>query len=137
MVEQRDNGFNIKITAYREESYFAHILDGANYEFQSKNQGDPNWKVFMSVHHDDGLDLSDKNIRFFGPLCAFTFISDKYAVTLDAGRHWTTGSILRDDRSCLIDHISFQDDGTGQLFLNCSNRIQVRRVSNFGLEITD
>lgn len=95
--EKTNNTFTIRTVVFREKTFVGFtFIPGPHYIFETKGQGDEDWREFLAFRHDylDPIDedrskFVDDRVEFVSDRLAFVYMGRMYAVTTDAGRSWT------------------------------------------------
>jgi photosystem II stability/assembly factor-like uncharacterized protein len=120
--ETGNNAFNVRITAFSEES--GGFVAGAYYVFRSSQAGANQWHEIMTFRHDDPVPIPREQVRFMQEKTAFVFMGWMYAVTMDGGHAWSVWDASKDlpDWTCcnysLIRDVKIDGDGSGTMTLD-------------------
>lgn len=97
--EKTNDTFAIRTLVFREKSfgYWSATLLGAHYIFETRGQGDEEWREFMAFRHDNPEPINEDRskfvndrVTFVNDQVAFVYMGWMYAVTIDAGKTWNT-----------------------------------------------
>jgi hypothetical protein len=143
--QQRDvsnDTFLVRIEIY-DEGNRAHLFEpGCHLKLLSALTGSNDWRQFGNAYFSRCDQDVNNRVRFVGRSVAYLFLQWWYAVTVDAGRHWSTwdvpahlpGKAFYNPR--LIDGVSVGPDGSGTMTLNPDGLAQkqptVLYTSDFG-----
>lgn len=128
--------FRIRVIA-RKEKYSA--IPGAYYAFQSGTMNSEVWSDIFVFLHDDAVPIPRDQIRLLTDDIGYVFMGWEYAVTTDAGTHWTIwdGDVQIPQISYhnyqLIRDVRMTSDGRGEMSILPANNKAVRlTTADFG-----
>ena len=137
-VERENPNFSVRINCFREKRTFAQALAGANYIFEVKTKNEINSREIMFVELDDVIPIDSKSIGFVNGNIGYVFMKRKYAVTTDGGMNWKIWDgiqfpLMKNDLSCGIQNVNVEENGSGVMSLNCSDRRKELITKDFGI----
>ena len=121
VLEQWDttNG-TFAIRVQRQPKLF-EFLPRYYYTFQSQSPGSQRWSEITTQLFDDPLPIPRNQVRFVNSEIGYLFMISTYAVTTDAGRHWSIFNVRADpplgkkDSYWTIRELRVEPDGTGTM----------------------
>ncbi len=131
--------FAVRITELEERQF---PLSKFKYVFEVKPAASDRWKEIIVATTDDDVPIPHEQVRFINNHTAYVFMVDRYAVTTDGGRSWSTwnandqaSNVVQYPGQFYISKVLVNPDGSGSLMAaarSADKRTHRFQTSDFG-----